>query len=382
MLRNFIGLFLLTFLLSCKKGVPESNAGDSSSFRNIFDVFWKQMNTRYSYWDIDTIDWRRVYQQYKPLFDSLDINKETDNRQAYQYFLEMATPILDGHFSITFSNRFLSNYIIYPSYQKRQRAGFFPVNYLTVDTVYFDDDYSIGYDERTIINGKPFYAICGLIDHEIVYFSCNYFRLYDYYTSSQNNAVISVLQRLFCLLRHPNIKGVIIDVRNNSGGDIKDLNFLVGHLTSTKHSFGFTKYKIGNGPLDFTPWMEAFINPVSNATEYKKSKIVLTDRYSASLSELVAMALRSLPNSSIVGDTTWGATAFIANSALYNAGSFEVKDFMKVTMSSGAFKYIDNRLYEGVGFPPDVRIQYNTSSPDSGRDRALEKAIDIIKSNP
>jgi len=373
---------LVAIFLSCKKSTPENNAGEPAGFSNIFEVFWNQMNVRYSYWDADTVDWDRVYKQYKPLFDTLDINKEADNRQAYHYFLEMTTPFLDGHFSITFSNRFLSNFIIYPSYQKKQHEGFFPVNYLTADTAYLDDNYTIGYDERTVINGRPLYAICGLIDGEIIYFSCNSFGLYNYYTSSQYNAIKPVLQHLFDWLHNPAIKGIIIDVRNNPGGDVKDLNLLAGHLTLTNHIFGFARYKTGNDRLNFTPWLESFINPVPNTTDFKKAKVVLTDRYSASLSELMAMAIRSLPNSTIVGDTTWGATGFITNGELYNAGSFEVKDFMKVTLSSGTFKYIDNRLYEGVGFPPDVQISSNTGTPNIVNDKTLEKAINIIKSNP
>lgn len=382
MLKGFIYLFLSVVLLSCKKDNLKADVSDSTSFSKCFDIFWKKMESRYSFWDIDTTNWDLVYLRYKPLFDSLDINKESDNRQAFQYFSEMAAPLLDKHFSITFSNSFLSNFIIYPSYEEKHRAGFFPVSYLAIDTTYLDTDYSFGNDERTVINGKPAYAVCGTIGREIIYFSCNYFHLYDYYTSSQGNAIRPVLNQLFNLLSRHDLKGIILDLRNNPGGDIQDLNFLVGHLTTVKHAFGFSKYKIGNSPLDFTPWMESFINPVSGAVDFKKSKIVLTDRYSASLSELVTMAVRSLPNSIVVGDTTWGATAFIADDALYNAGSFEVKDFMKVTAASGAFRYVNNVVYEGVGFPPDIQIPYVSTPPNSRKDASLEKAIEIIKTNP
>jgi hypothetical protein len=380
--KHFSWIFVLIVFFSCKKDNPGSNTGDSYSFDSIFNQFCTKMESRYLFWDIDTINWDRIYYRYTPLFKKLDINSETDNRRAFQYFSEITAPIVDGHFSITFSNPYLSNFIIYPSYQKKQDAGFFPINHLMVDSTYLDTDYSFGFDPGTVINGKPLYAICGTIDQEIIYFSCNYFRLYDYYSSPQDNPVKRVVQRLFDLLLRQDFKGIIIDVRNNPGGDIKDLNFLVGHLTTTKHAFGFSKYKIGNGRLDFTPWIQSFINPVSGAIDFGKAKVVLTDRYSASLSELVAMAVRSLPNSSVVGDTTWGATAFITNSELYNAGTFEIKDFMTVNIASGAFKYIDYIIYEGVGFPPDHQIGHNASVPNSGKDIALEKSIEIIKLNP
>lgn len=52
---------------------------------------------------------------------------------------------------------------------------------------------------------------------------------------------------------------------------------------------------------------------------------------------------------------------------------------MSIQTSSAKFKYIDGKIYEGKGFPPDYAISFNLSALQNGIDSQLEKAIDLLK---
>src|SRR5258708_14527851 len=119
---------------------------------------------------------------------------------------------------------------------------------------------------------------------------------------------------------------MIMDMRNNHGGDVGDLNFLIGRIISKPLHFGYTRSKSGNGRLAYTPWINASVLPVSESKSFSFPIIVLADNYTASLAETVTMAIHTLPNGKIVGETTWGATGPITNNLVYDDGQFNISN--------------------------------------------------------
>ncbi|HEY4789475.1 MAG TPA: S41 family peptidase, partial [Bacteroidales bacterium] len=143
--------------------------------------------------------------------------------------------------------------------------------------------------------------------------------------------------------------------------------------------FGYTRMKGGNGRLDYTPWINAFVYPEPDAKAIEVPIVILADLNSASLSEAVVMAIKALPNSTFVGETTWGATGPLTDEEVYNDGQFKINDFLTVLTSSCSFKYVDGKIYEGIGFSPDISVPYNSSAISNGKDIQLEKAISILQ---
>jgi C-terminal processing protease CtpA/Prc len=280
-------------------------------------------------------------------------------------------------------NNAVDDSIVYPSFERKQNHSDFhyPFLYFKVDTNYLDKGFILGSNNIFSTGGVPLTALAGTINHKILYFGCNSFSLLKSYLSTTQNNVQPVLQYFLDFLKNlsPNIKGIIIDVRSNLGGDLSDLNFLVGHLIEKPLHFGYTQYKSGNGRLDFTPWINAVINPAPNTKPITLPIIALADNTSASLSEAVVMAIHSIPNGVFIGETTWGATGPITAEGVFNAGQFTVSNFLSVQTSSCKFKYLDGKSYEGKGFPPDVYVPFNLSKLQNGKDVQLEKAIDYIK---
>lgn len=376
-------LFSILISVSCKKNVAHTGIKNPANFSEVFEHFWNAMNRNYVYWDMDTVNWNAAYNQYKSYFDNLDINNPNDVRKSVACFKQMTAGLIDGHYSIKFLNPAIADSSFYPSLERKQKTGRFhyPYSYFTVDTHYLDKNFILGFNNNFSTGGVPLTALAGTINQSILYFSCNRFDLLKSYVSPVPNDIQPVLQYFLNKVKNSSVdtKGIIIDVRSNQGGDLSDLNFILGNFVDKPLHFGYTRSKSGNGRLDYTPWIKAYINPEPGAKRVTVPVIVLADNISASLSEAAVMAIHSLPNGIFVGETTWGATGALTDEVVYNAGSFTIDNFLSVQTSSLQFKYLDGKNYEGKGFPPDVLVPFDLTALQRDVDPQLEKAISLIQ---
>ncbi|MGB8194274.1 MAG: S41 family peptidase [Chitinophagaceae bacterium] len=383
-IRIILFISFCFFLLSCKKNISSADSSSGSqpaNFPAIFESFWTAMNINYVYWDVDTTDWDEVYKKYKPVFETLDIQNPSHVKRSVQYFREMTADLSDGHAYINFQNSILRDSIIYTSLDQRKQSKDYHNSYPYFSVVrnYLDSTYFTG---NNIIAGYPsLFVASGTINSKTLYFSCSNFFLARSYNATNGNSAKNVIQYFFDQLKAvpAGVKGIIIDVRGNSGGDLSDLNFFGGHFVEQPLHFGYTRYKSGNGRLDYTPWLPSYINPVNGNRKIDIPVVILTDHFSASLSETFTCEITQLPKGISVGEKTWGATGPITLNEVYNDGQFKVGDFMNVQISSAMFKTVDQKIYEGKGMPPMIAVAFNKSMLDAGRDLQLEKAISLIQ---
>jgi carboxyl-terminal processing protease len=377
-------VLVILFISSCRKDFknvekPENYIGNS--FSDVFDAFWNGMNNNYVFWSIDTTKWDNMYKIYKPVFAGLDINKTADVQKSVQYFRAMTDGLVDSHYNLSFTSP-IADSSISPAYDRKLRAGILRPAYVFYDydaKYYLDSPYVHGQDSINVSNGDTTEAIAGTIKGNILYLGFNKFGLKNAYNAA-DNGVKSVLQFFINYLRNPppGFKGVIIDVRGNGGGDISDLNFLVGNLISNKLTIGYTRYKSGDGRLDYTPWAPAIVTPQTGAKAVTVPMVVLTDIWTVSMAELTAMAIHTLPNGHIVGERTWGANGPLTNNEILNGGQFTAANFLFAYTSSSMFKYIDGNIYEGKGFPPDYDVPFNLNAFRTTGDTQLAKALSLM----
>lgn len=378
--RKILLLFFLTEMLSCSKNETVTFYDAPKNFTQVFESFWFGMNKNYLFWDREKVKWNDIYIKFKPLFKSLDLSSPNDLKKSIGYFRAMTDSLHDGHFSIAFTPAILKDSIVYPSYFRIKNKNIPQISFIKTDTTYLDPGFRFAADNNFSSNGVPLFATCGTINGNILFFQCSSFNLFKSYNSSIPNSVKPVMDYFFFLLDNSaNLKGIIVDIRNNQGGDINDLNFFVSRLITNPLHFGYTRYKTGNDLLDFSPWVKSFINPTGKKSLDNLTKVVLADKYSASMSEMVMLAAKALPASFVVGDTSWGATGALLPKEVYNSGQFSISGFMNVRQSSISFKFIDDQTYEGIGFPPDYQIASTTADLVAGRDKQLEKAISLIR---
>ncbi|WP_343561683.1 S41 family peptidase [Sphingobacterium sp.] len=383
-------------MTSCRKENPELESPETyigGNFETIFESYWNGMNNNYIFWDIEKTDWDAVYKQYKPLFAKLNINDSTDVSIARGYFKEMSKDLIDGHYNLTlnlpqleegsiFINPSFERKILDSAYHDPIRMGHFlnaiPNNYLdekaeVVALKILNPDFT----------NSTKRIVTGTIKRDILYLGFDEFALAKY--ANKFRTYRNALESFFSKLKDSTLKGVIIDVRSNGGGNLSDLDFLVGRMISSPLQIGYTRSKVNNGRLDYTPWVPALVAPQKDGQKVTCPIVMLADAHSVSMSEITTMAIKSLPNGYFVGERTWGGTGPLSTNIYYNGGQFDVAGNLlpyglNVYTSSLMFKYKDGKVYEGVGFSPDVEVKFNGAAIAAQQDPQLQKAIDLIGS--
>lgn len=380
---------------SCQKDVAAIKAPEKyTTFSDVFEGFWIGMNKNYVFWDVDTTNWDKVYQQYQPVFATLNKDNPEDQKKSVKYFKEMLGNIVDGHFDITFKPSAIQDSSFYPALLRKAKAD--PDFYYIIPDDHFlsaipDNYLDNGYKTAAIeLNDDNLAVVSGTINNSILYFYFNKFLLWDAWddafgedtqgNSTPNNEAGAVLAYFFNHLKNlpPNIKGIIIDVRENPGGNILDQNFLLGRFIDKPLVIGQTRYKLNPGRLDYTPWADAVIKPFQNGNSIRVPVIALVNKHTISMAEVLAMTVKSLPNGKLVGERTWGGHGGLMETEDFNGGSFRVPGFLTVNAASTMFRYKDGKIYEGIGVPPDIEIKTDKTAIAAGRDLQLEKAISLI----
>jgi len=375
--QKFFILLISICLTSCKKEIADLNGKDDKQLGKVFIQFWDKMNNQYVYWDKDTTNWNAVYKKYKPLFNQLT-NSDEDKKMAVSYLKEMTSTLIDNHFNITFQDKAIIGSVINPSFERKVKSPNFhgKYNYDGVVKSYLDHGFlsAVG---NTTENGIPINATTGTINNNLLYFRCNFFALKRAYELGNDTKIKAILNYFFSALKRTAspMNGVILDLRNNSGGSIADLNFFAGKLVDQDIVFGYSRSKSGLGKWSYLPWFEA---KLKHDPDYNVNVpvILLGDNFSASLSEIIIIALRSKKNI-FIGEQTYGATGPLADPDVFNSGSFSI--FLTVKTSAVEFKGIDGTFYENIGIAPDVHSPFNSKNLSLGKDDQLELAISLIK---
>lgn len=144
-------------------------------------------------------------------------------------------------------------------------------------------------------------------------------------------------------LKKENISSLILDLRNNGGGSMKEAIDLVGMF-------------INRGPV--TILNERNKDPFTSkdfnrGAAYTDPVIILVNGNSASASELFAATMQDYNRGLIVGSRTYGKSTLQTIEAL---SKDENLGFVKIT--SGGFHRISGLTHQGIGVQPDVLLPF------------------------
>jgi carboxyl-terminal processing protease len=161
--------------------------------------------------------------------------------------------------------------------------------------------------------------------------------------------------------------GLILDIRYNGGGlaQPKIVSRLIHERTLTRIQY----VKKGPGKKDFTR-REVYLEP-EGPWQYTKSIALLVSNTTASAAELLACELRNLKNVTVIGITTHGALADIAAFAVLPCR-------LAVRISKGYSIDSKDRMIEISGIEPDIKIEMTVFDYLSGKDSAMDKAVEIL----
>lgn len=162
-------------------------------------------------------------------------------------------------------------------------------------------------------------------------------------------------------LRAENIKGLVLDLRYNPGGnlnacvDVARRILPEGIIVYTENVNGKrTNYSCdGKNPLDM---------PL----------VVLTNEYSASASEILAGAIQDYGVGTLIGTTTFGKG--IVQSIL------ELRDGSAMKLTTSAYYTPSGKNIQGIGIEPDIVLEYDKDlAKETGDDNQVNKAIEVLR---
>lgn len=184
------------------------------------------------------------------------------------------------------------------------------------------------------------------------------------------------------------LKGVIIDVRSNTGGYNNDFQFVLGALLpSGGYSGHMERTKAGAGRYDFAPMTPFLFETFEEEHEVIADEpvVVLSNGFSVSMAEMTSICAKSIPNARLIGMRTWGGMCSLNKSpASYSetySGCFGESN--KTPFYAYIPKYVsvipEVGILEGVGVTPDIEVEFDQALFNStGRDSQLERAIQYI----
>lgn len=161
------------------------------------------------------------------------------------------------------------------------------------------------------------------------------------------------------LKKKNDLKGVILDLRNNGGGVVDESLKIADFFVDKDKTLLITKSKKDEEEVEKSKTDKLLDMPV----------VILTNEYTASASEILAGALKDNLDCTIVGTNTYGKGVIQVFREL-NDGSA-----LKITISE-YFTPNHNEINK-KGIKPDIEIQLESGSDE---DVQLQKAIETLKS--
>jgi len=339
-----IGFFLIMlFFQSCEKHFIGEEKSDNAI--NNFELVWKTFDEHYGMFEVKGIDWQQQFDIYRPQLTEISTNSD-----LYNVLTSMLSVLNDNHVTLYTTDKNLKTF----------RSGI-----LGSDPYKFQQDF----DEEVIrenyvsnLNEASNDLSYGTVDSlNIGYILI--FRAAES-LSKTKKAIDEIIDEL------QDTQGIIVDIRNHSGGYDYLGQYIAGKFASSQKLFMTSKRKNGPAHDDFTETVNWYIEP-SGDSQYIKPVVLLTSRFSMSAAETFALAMNENVNVTQVGDTTSGAFSDQISFDMYNGWVFSV--------SVGDYRAANGVSYEGIGIAPDYFVVSTKQELEVGQDKALEKAIDLLK---
>lgn len=332
-------LLLITLLISLASchDAPKYNDDPYGNFDALADI----VADRYCFFDEKNINWRALCAKYRA-----EIKPETKQVELFDICSRLLDELQDGHVNLI--SRFSTSY--YRKWWSDYPQDF---NLRTLQQYYLKFDYY----QTSGISYK-------MLDDDIGYM---------YYPSFSATVGPTSLDYILALLHDS--KGLIIDIRDNGGGLLTNINTLVGRFISEKISGGFIRHKLSPAVSDFSEPYPIEFDPASPEKHVKyegKPIILLTNRSCFSAANNFAAVMKTLPNVLIVGARTGGGGGLPFSSELPNGWG--------IRFSACPISDVNDQSIEfGIDPSPGCEVHCSDIELAEGKDAILDFAIDLLK---
>ena len=321
-------IFLLLSVLS-SSCIREDVSGNTPKAN--FESLWRIIDEQYCFLDYKNevygLDWDEVYSRY-----SKRITSDMSSYNLFEVLSEMVNELRDGHVNLSSG---------YGTSQYREWFDSYPRN--------FSDSIQSNY------LGKDYVNTSGLT--------------YQILSSFSNGIGDGNLD--YMLKEMELCDGVIIDVRNNGGGNLTTAQKLASRFTNEKILVGYMSHKTGPGHNDFSTPEPVYLEP-SNGVRWQRKAVVLANRRSYSSTNDFVNCMKNMPLVTIMGDKTGGGSGLPFSSEIPNGWSIR---FSAAPMYDADMNQIE------FGIDPDIRVDMTEEDILRGKDTIIEEACTFLKKN-
>ena len=329
-----------TLLLStvCAACVQEPQLADTPD--NNLEALWRIIDEHYCFLSYKKqaigLDWDEVHTRYRAR-----LNEKMSSTQLFEVLAEMLSELRDGHVNLYAAHDVARNWSWYEDY---------PTNF----SQELQDAY-LGTD----------YRIASGVKYRILPDNIGYLAVSTFQSSIGEGNLSEVLHYL------RTCDGLIVDVRNNGGGDLTMAERLAQRFTNEKLHVGFICHKTGTGHDAFSAPEAEYLEP-ADGVRWQKQAIVLTNRQCYSATNTFVRDVRECPNVTVLGDQTGGGSGLPFSSELPNGWSVR---FSACPMFDKEMCHIE------FGIAPDTLVLLTDEDKARGHDTLIETARKIIAKN-
>mgnify|MGYP003578011582 CR=1 FL=1 len=172
------------------------------------------------------------------------------------------------------------------------------------------------------------------------------------------------------LARLADVRAVIVDVRDNPGGQLSNAVTVATRFADRDRTYAFRRFRVGPSHDDLSPPEPLVVSP-RGPRRFRGPVVVLTNRKTTSAAEAFILAVRALPNVTIVGDSTAGGSGGPVPRELPNGWTYR--------LSASLLYDADLLPFEEIGLVPDIWVRGSAEELAAGRDAALDTALAVLR---
>ena len=328
-----------------------------------FEVLWHTFEDNYAFFKLRNIDWHEVYKVYRP-----QLTPATTDDSLFAIFTKILSPFQDNHINVIvpgarqFKSIKPSQFVQeFPSDSLRQKF------WQMVDHSLLQKHFAPLQYAGPQLNSVPLFAYS--TSSSIGYLRFN--RCFvDGDAESVPDAKVAgeILDTVFESFK--NVTSLIVDVRDNIGGNDEFSYEVAGRFTNQKligmHKQTRTR---GAGYNDFGKLDTWYLEPKGSG-RFTKPVVVLTNDKTVSAGDVFAMIMKELSNVKNVGTNTRGIY-----SDMYG---FTLPNGWLISLSNQ--RYYNNKMvcYEGAGTPVDIQVVNTKNDLQKTNDPVLEAGIMLL----
>lgn len=163
-------------------------------------------------------------------------------------------------------------------------------------------------------------------------------------------------------IKNKKINGIILDLRNNPGGDIKEAKEILGLFLKKKLCYSIK----GRSKSDLEK-----VYTSSNIIFKPIPTIAIVNKFTASSAEIIASSLKFYKRAIVVGEKTYGKNRIQTLFKIPGIGG------LKITTSE--FLTPSNENIYKIGISPDIELEKESTENINNSDKWMKSAINIIK---